>query len=377
MNNDTVVPAELSGSRIAQAQAFFIDAINEWAEVGNDEDKVKARLKALVTALRTHLRLVVIDLEPGDNAQVIFETLNHRATPLLAADLVRNLVFQVAQSNGLPMETLYTRYWRELDGDYWRQQIAQGRLFRPRIDVFLNHWLTMIQMREVPTVRIFTEFRDGLIVTQQRYLGPLLAELASDAEVYRKMDSLPPESVEGRLQYRVIKAMDTAVVGPLLMWLLRWTAEDLPEAQRHKALNALESWLVRRALCRLTSKDTNKTGPGTSSRAQQRGSWNRRRHSRSSSCTADCSIPILAGRRVGAAESGRGTGVQAAYPSAPADGLGGPRGCRTRSPGRGAGMSSESDRGACYASVLEGILGARIWSTMRSAPYDATGWSRH
>ncbi|TDO30978.1 uncharacterized protein DUF1524 [Kribbella sp. VKM Ac-2527] len=258
MDNDTVVPAELSGSRIAQAHAFFIDAISDWAEVASDEDKVKARLSALVTALRTHLRLVVIDLEPGDNAQVIFETLNHRGTPLLAADLVKNLVFQIAQSNGLPMETLYTQYWRELDGDYWRQQVAQGRLFRPRIDVFLNHWLTMKLMREVPTDRIFTEFRDGLIVTQQPDLGSLLAELASDADVYRKMDLLPPASVEGRFQYRVIKAMDTAVVGPLLMWLLRWTEEDLPETQRHKALNALESWLVRRALCRLTSKDTNK-----------------------------------------------------------------------------------------------------------------------
>jgi hypothetical protein len=258
MDNDTVVPAELSGSRIAQAHAFFIDAISDWAEVASDEDKVKARLSVLVTALRTHLRLVVIDLEPGDNAQVIFETLNHRGTPLLAADLVKNLVFQIAQSNGLPMETLYTQHWRELDGDYWRQQVAQGRLFRPRIDVFLNHWLTMKLMREVPTDRIFTEFRDGLIVTQQPDIGSLLAELASDADVYRKMDLLPPESLEGRFQYRVIKAMDTAVVGPLLMWLLRWTEEDLPETQRHKALNALESWLVRRALCRLTSKDTNK-----------------------------------------------------------------------------------------------------------------------
>jgi hypothetical protein len=258
MDNDTVVPAELSGSRIAQAHAFFIDAISDWAEVASDEDKVKARLSALVTALRTHLRLVVIDLEPGDNAQVIFETLNHRGTPLLAADLVKNLVFQIAQSNGLPMETLYTQYWRELDGDYWRQQVAQGRLFRPRIDVFLNHWLTMKLVREVPTDRIFTEFRDSLIVTQQPDIGALLAELASDAEVYRKMDFLPPESAEGRFQYRIIKAMDTAVVGPLLMWLLRWTEEDLPETQRHKALNALESGLVRRALCRLTSKDTNK-----------------------------------------------------------------------------------------------------------------------
>ena len=41
-------------------------------------------------------------------------------------------------------------YWEPLDRDYWRQLIAQGRLYRPRIDVFLNYWLTMKLLREVP-----------------------------------------------------------------------------------------------------------------------------------------------------------------------------------------------------------------------------------
>ena len=44
-----------------------------------DPDRASAWLNALVRALRDHLRLVVIDLERGDNAQVILETLNHRA----------------------------------------------------------------------------------------------------------------------------------------------------------------------------------------------------------------------------------------------------------------------------------------------------------
>src|SRR5699024_8519530 len=45
--------------------------------------------------------------------------------------------------------------------------------------------------------------------------------------------------------------------GPLLLWLLRQDPAVLPEAQRHKALGAVESWLVRRALCRLSAKDVN------------------------------------------------------------------------------------------------------------------------
>lgn len=43
-----------------------------------------------------------------------------------------------------------------------------------------------------------------------------------------------------------------------LLWVLRWDEEQIPVAQRHKALRSLESWMVRRALCRATAKDVNR-----------------------------------------------------------------------------------------------------------------------
>jgi hypothetical protein len=76
MNNDAAVPPELASSRIAKAHAFFLAQIHEWANA-EGPDNVKDRLHVLVLALREYLKIVVIDLEPGDNAQVIFETLNH------------------------------------------------------------------------------------------------------------------------------------------------------------------------------------------------------------------------------------------------------------------------------------------------------------
>jgi len=85
MDNDAVVSADLATSRVAQAHAYFVDAITTWAEVTDEPTAVQLRLNGLVRALREHLKLVVIDLEPGDNAQVIFETLNTgaaRCSPL-------------------------------------------------------------------------------------------------------------------------------------------------------------------------------------------------------------------------------------------------------------------------------------------------------
>lgn len=258
MDNDTVVPPALAGSPIAQAHAFFVEQIEEWAGVSEDPDKAALRLSALAQALREHLRVVVIDLEPGDNAQVIFETLNHRGAPLLASDLVKNLVFQVASSQGLAVADLYRNHWSDLDSDYWRQRVAQGRLYRPRVDVFLNRWLTMKLLREVPSDRVFTDFRDHVVMANQPAIATLLAELAADAKVHQSMEKLSPLTTEGRFYYRVLKALDTQVVGPFLMWILRHSEDEMPREQKEKALRSLESWLVRRALCRATTRDHNK-----------------------------------------------------------------------------------------------------------------------
>jgi len=253
MDNATDVPADLAASPIAKAHAFFVDKIGSWAEITGDPDKAAARIKALTQALRDYLKTVVIDLEPGDNAQVIFETLNHRGAPLLAADLIKNLIFQVASVQGRDVAALYQKYWRNLDGDYWRQKIARGRQYIPRIDLFVNHWLIATFLQEVPADRIFVAFREQLL-SKQLDIEPLLRDLARDAHIYADLYSWPQQSAVGRFTYRILQAMDSAVVTPVLLWLLRWPPASLPNSQRDKALDCLQSWLVRRAVCRLTSK---------------------------------------------------------------------------------------------------------------------------
>jgi len=68
-------------NRIDEAYAFFRQTIKEWAtEVDGDERL--ARLELLRITLCDLLKVVSITLETDDNAQVIFETLNARGTPL-------------------------------------------------------------------------------------------------------------------------------------------------------------------------------------------------------------------------------------------------------------------------------------------------------
>ncbi|WP_076989240.1 DUF262 domain-containing protein [Actinosynnema sp. ALI-1.44] len=85
---------------VSQAIAFLRDRITAWALDSNGQTTPEQRLQALTMTLAQHLKLVVIDLEPGDNAQAIFEALNDRGSPLLAADLIKNAVFQAAERQG-------------------------------------------------------------------------------------------------------------------------------------------------------------------------------------------------------------------------------------------------------------------------------------
>lgn len=255
MHDDLTPTGDAAKTRIAMAHAYFEAAIRDWAT--QDAEHAEERLAALTSALANYLRLVVIDLEPGDNAQVIFETLNHRGAPLLAADLIKNLVFQIAEAQGLDGRKLYENYWRELDGDYWRQMVAQGRLYRPRIDVFMHRWLVMSLQREVQVDRVFTEFRDSVALAPGADIEGILREISTDAAVHKSWSSLPVGSVAELFHYRVLNALDTKVMAPVFLWLTRFSAEQMPPEQQEKALGCIESWLVRRAMARVTTKDYN------------------------------------------------------------------------------------------------------------------------
>ncbi|MFD4190808.1 DUF262 domain-containing protein [Amycolatopsis thermoflava] len=241
--------------RVSQAIKFLRQRIEAWALEAEGDDEPATRLRALTMALALHLKLVVIDLQPGDNAQAIFEALNDRGAPLLAADLVKNAVFQAAERQKLNAEQLDREYWDALAGDFWREELRQGRLLRPRIDVFLNYWLTMRRAHLVPSDRVFTDFRDHVLQGVDD-VRTVLTDLRADALCYRQLSEQPPYSVPGTFYYRVIEVMDIAATMPLLLWLQR-PGSGVPEHARDQALTAVESWLVRRMLCRMTLSDTN------------------------------------------------------------------------------------------------------------------------
>lgn len=235
-------------SRMLEAFEFFREAVGEWAIVGRSDEEIAQRFQVLSTVLWKLLVVVAIDLEERDNAQVIFETLNARGTPLLAADLIKNHLFQMAIANGLDIDGLYHRYWQPLDQDWWRTEVQQGRLKRPRLDSFMNHWLSMRLGEEVVVHQLFSAFKRH-VADQADRVEELLAELAEYARVYESFERRQGESSRlGRFLYRV-NVMEVTTSYPLLLWL--FGPDGLSDAgERERAMEAIESWLVRRVILR-------------------------------------------------------------------------------------------------------------------------------
>ncbi len=239
-------------SPIARSYEYFVKAASKWIAATNDTDKA---LAALSSTLRSLLKIVVIDLERNDNAQVIFETLNARGTPLRASDLIKNLLFQRATEAGEDVERLYETYWSEFESPRWRKEVRQGRIKRLRLDVFLSHYLTMEMGTEIGVSNLFEEFRTFTEASDES-VEYLLKNLRKYSAIYDLFEELPPEDPRGLFFYR-LRTMQATTANPLLLYLFGLDESILPRESLIDILRKLESYLVRRMVARLTTKNYN------------------------------------------------------------------------------------------------------------------------
>ncbi|PZQ12333.1 MAG: hypothetical protein DI565_16000 [Ancylobacter novellus] len=272
--NDLGVARTNELPRIGAAYAYFYARVTEYAgRDGPDAAAVNARLLALLQALRTGLQLVVIELEDDDDPQVIFETLNARGQPLLPSDLIRNTVFHQAAVDPAHSaeqgyaDRLYEQYWRPFDVDrlpepingedrYWHVLERQGRLTRPRIDLFIFHFLTVQTGSELNIGHLFQEFRDWRSQSNET-LEQFLAQLKRYAAVFRRLMSPQGDDLVSTFARR-LRALDTSTVYPVLMYLLALPVEKLSKADQDKSIEYIESWMIRRFVCQMTNKNYNK-----------------------------------------------------------------------------------------------------------------------
>ena len=241
-------------SLIVQAHEFFQLQVRKWLQ--DTAGPIEHRIDALEAAATSMLQMVVIDLGSQDDPNLIFETLNARGTPLEQSDLIKNYVLSRERDR-------QGEIWENLDDGWWRMEVRQGRLFRPRLDMLLNYWLAMRTGSEVSPTRVFDVFR-SYVDGQEVHV--VMAEVKQDLVHYRDFESTRGRSPEEKSFHYHVDVMQARVITPVLLLLL--SAE---EGTRIRAFNALESFLVRRMICRQTTKDYNRLVLELASRLRESG----------------------------------------------------------------------------------------------------------
>ncbi|WP_300348615.1 DUF262 domain-containing protein [uncultured Alcanivorax sp.] len=273
---------EPNGNKMTEGYLYFRKQLRDWLageidEMDESEKEVnpEERLDALWKIISGGLQVVVINLDDDDESQVIFETLNARGTQLLPADLVKNYLFRKAQAESQNIEELYKRHWSAFDNDFWRTEVTQGRAKRPRIDLFLQHYLTLMMREEVRPAHLFESFKE--YVENQQALADLPAEKLPTKSNLSVMPVTTEEQLKALARYsqafqtfaeppagsrlatflKRLGAVDTATVYPLLLLACD---QLLPAKQWEfdQFLTVLESFLMRRMVCGLTSKNYNR-----------------------------------------------------------------------------------------------------------------------
>lgn len=263
-------------NNVIDGYRFFYAQLAAWIEGSLDDDldgdllKTKTlddRFDSLWHVVKDCLQVVVIDLDKDDETQVIFETLNARGEDLLPADLIKNFLFRRADAagGGENVEKLYADYWQRFETNWWRVEVKQGRITRPRVDVFINHYLAMMTRDEVKSSHLFNAFKAfaeqsesaaGSLLNTPQTAAEHIVQLARYSDVFRNFYE-PGKHVRLAIFLRRLEAIDTTTIYPFLLYA---HAELVPAntAEFDRIIELIESYLMRRMVCAMTTKNYNR-----------------------------------------------------------------------------------------------------------------------
>lgn len=212
--------------------------------ISENTDKLETIFKGL-----EKLMIVWIALEKEkDDPQLIFESMNSKGIKLTQADLIRNYI--IMETEVEKQEDFYNQYWRAMEEDFKQNETLFNR--------FVRHYLT-IKTGEIPNIkRVYEAFKD-----YQQKEGIEIEDLLKDLQkycgyfcqiVFKKEDD---KDLNKALGFLVDLEMD--VIYPLLLELYSDYSDGVLSKQDFIPIIALtESYLCRRAVCRLESSGLNK-----------------------------------------------------------------------------------------------------------------------
>jgi alkylated DNA nucleotide flippase Atl1 len=246
-----------SAARVVRAHEYFTSVVIEWLD--SAVEGAAERAQALTGVLTRGLQLVAINLTVNENSQEIFETLNARGTPLTAADLIRNFVFQRLAAEGADTRA-HLDQW-PFETEFWEKEVSVGRYPMQRSSLFFNQWLIARVGEEISPRATFTRFKqyvEQVNLGNGQRVADLLPLIRRQAETYEAWTTAASEGDRqlDRVELAVYRmnASESELLKPLLIWLHE-PGRELPSDVVDRVVSIVESWLVRRQLLRLSLGD--------------------------------------------------------------------------------------------------------------------------
>ncbi|MBV9025715.1 MAG: DUF262 domain-containing protein [Streptomycetaceae bacterium] len=233
-----------AGDSVATAYRFFRRKLIEAGDPADPQDVFR-----IEQAITSRLTLVAVTAERGDNVHRIFESLNNTGLKLSQADLLRNYLFMRLPTRG---EHVYETYWLPLQDSLSNDELEQLM------------WLQLVLDGDDRVRR-----QDLYAAQQQRFERAEASEAKIEAyikELHRRCahfrrlihpEEEPDASVRAHLHR--LDAWQAAVTYPALMLLLdRQERGELDASDTARAMSYIESFLVRRMICRVPTNNLNR-----------------------------------------------------------------------------------------------------------------------
>ncbi|MCX5203125.1 DUF262 domain-containing protein [Streptomyces sp. NBC_00237] len=235
---------QAAGDNVSAAYRFFRRKLVEADDPADPRDVLR-----IEQAITSRLTMVSVTAEPGDNVHRIFESLNNTGLKLSQADLLRNYLFMRLPNRG---ERVYETYWlplqaslsnKELEQLMWLQLVLDGddRVRRQDLYAAQQHHFERAEASEADI---------------EAYVKELHRRSLHFRKVIRPEEENDPAV---RAHLRRLDAWEAAATYPALMLLLdRRERGETDSAQTARALSYVESFLVRRTICRIPPNNLNR-----------------------------------------------------------------------------------------------------------------------
>ena len=237
--------------KIMRAYRYF------YAQLTDFDD---TRLETLKDILLERIPVISMMLAPNDDEQEIFDTINALGVRLTTGELLKNFIFMDEE-----LQPYFTKLWEEPfesnpeNIEFWGEPKTAGRIIRTNIEVLLYCYLIIKTGREVKLERLFNEYKVWLKGADVEKKMLFLEELRDYARLYMEFPSsqdfnqIAFEEHEKRF-FHLIENLSITTAYPLVLYLYKLLPSN---SERIAMLRVLESYLVRRNVCKLTTKNYN------------------------------------------------------------------------------------------------------------------------